>query len=257
MERAARRDIAGTPSRNIAAPHFVHFLQNHDQVANSARRPANAPADLAGPASGADGAAAARAADADAVHGAGVCGVEPVSCTSPIMNRSLAALVRTGRPEFMSQFPRLEVASTASRELADPADPKHVSCMQTRLERGGAKSRRDCDCTATCSSLRREDRVFSRQDQTGDRRLGDRAGGVRAALVRRRRRRSADAVQPGTRLRLASGRRTAGRRTADRARWQLLWSSEDPRYGGMGTPQFDEEAVARSGPHGGCVRGAS
>ncbi len=27
----------GSQSRNIAAPHFVHFLQNHDQVANSAR----------------------------------------------------------------------------------------------------------------------------------------------------------------------------------------------------------------------------
>ena len=42
----------GSQSRNIAAPHFVHFLQNHDQVANSAHGLRTHCADHAGPLSG-------------------------------------------------------------------------------------------------------------------------------------------------------------------------------------------------------------
>src|SRR5207244_5537392 len=34
---ARQGPFRGCPSRDTPAPHYVHFLQNHDQVANSAR----------------------------------------------------------------------------------------------------------------------------------------------------------------------------------------------------------------------------
>ena len=69
----------GTLARHIAAPHFVHFLQNHDQVANSAKALRTHMLTSPGRFRALIGGTAVGAADADAVHGAGVRGIESVS----------------------------------------------------------------------------------------------------------------------------------------------------------------------------------
>ncbi len=96
---------AARPPAALRRAAFVDFLENHDQVANSGRGPARAPADEPRALSRADGADAARPGHADAVPGAGVRGVKPV----PVLRRPRAASwpapIREGRAGFLAQFP--------------------------------------------------------------------------------------------------------------------------------------------------------
>ena len=62
----------GTPGLDLAADHFVLYLDNHDQVANSLDGARIAALTSPGPTAGDDGPDAARAGNADAVPGAGV-----------------------------------------------------------------------------------------------------------------------------------------------------------------------------------------
>ncbi len=71
--------IRGFPTEDIAAPHLIHYLQNHDQVANSARGYRTHLLTSPRSASCAHRPALARAGNADAVHGRRVRGVESIS----------------------------------------------------------------------------------------------------------------------------------------------------------------------------------
>jgi maltooligosyltrehalose trehalohydrolase len=148
----------------------------------------------------------------------------------------LARLVRKGRLEFLRQFPAL-AAPEMRGQLADPADPATFERSKldlTERERHAEAYALHRDLLA----LRREDTVFAAQRPGGvdGAVLGDAAfvlryfdGGGRDRLL---------VVNLGRELTLDPAPEPLLDPPAG-ARWQVRWSSEDPRYGGIGTPAVE------------------
>jgi maltooligosyltrehalose trehalohydrolase len=227
----------GHPSRDIAAPHFVHFLQNHDQVANSASGLRTHTMTTPG---------RHRALTALLLLGPQTPMLfmgQEFSASPPFLyfadhEPELAALVRTGRAEFMSQFPRL-VSFDGGAMLPDPADPETFA--RSKLDWDEAERNREVILLhSDLLRLRREDRVISRQDKTA---IEGAVIGHEALLLR-----WFDARDDDRLLIVNLGRDFDWYPLAEpliaaarERQWELLWSSEDPRYGGSGTPTFDEK----------------
>ncbi len=151
----------------------------------------------------------------------------------------LAALVRDGRREFMMQFPRLGNFDPIS-PLPDPENLQTFNAC--KLDWSECEQNRPMmDLHRDLIRLRREDSIFSRQDKSmiegavvGPEaillRLYDDAGDDLLAMFNLGR--DIDFFPLSEPLMAPPPERT----------WQLQWSSEDPRYGGMGTPPLDEKA---------------
>ena len=160
------------------------------------------------------------------------------SSTSPTTTASSAAAVREGRREFLRQFRSAARPEMQRRAAPTRRDPATFARCKLDLGERDAQHGGLTRCTATCSRLRREDPVFSRparRPACDGAVLADER--VRAALLRGRRATTGccsstsaatSICEPAPEPLLAP---PAGRA------WQLLWSSEDPRYGGDGTPR--------------------
>jgi len=225
----------GSPALDIAGHRFINYLQNHDQVANSAR--------------------------GERVH----------QITSPGRYRAMTALllltpqtpllfqgqefaastpflyfndcgpdendqVRRGRAEFLAQFRTLGTEAMRQR-LVDPCDP--VTFMRSKLDHS-ERERHVEAYTLHCDllRLRREDATLSRQI----------AAEVRGATL------AQDAfflryfppngdtrlliVNFDRDLRLPSIPHPLIAPPAD-TRWVVVWSSENPVYGGSGTADLE------------------
>ncbi len=225
----------GTMALDIAAPRFIHFIQNHDQLANSAR------------------------------------GLRIHQLTSPGRYRAMTALlllapqtpllfqgqefaastpflyfndchideahgVREGRAKFLKQFRSLATATMQAR-LPDPADPATFrrSCLDLSERERHAEAyalHRDL------LRLRREDPAFSQQDASM---VHGATLGSNAFLLR------FFGPQGQTRLLLVNFDRDLWLPSVaqpllappDGSTWEVLWSSEAPEYGGNGTPAVD------------------
>ncbi len=230
----------GTSTRGIPARHFVHFLENHDQVANSARglrlHQLTSPGRW-------------RALTALLLLGPQTPMLfqgQEFASSAPFLyfadhQQLLAAQVRKGRADFLAQFPSASTPAMRAM-LADPADP--LTFERCRLDL--SERERHADAVALHRDLlrlRRDDAVIAAQ-------------GARAAAVE-------GAVLPGSQ---AFALRMTGDEGDDRlllvnlgatrrldaapepllappagARWGVAWSSDDPRYGGPGTapPEAD------------------
>jgi maltooligosyltrehalose trehalohydrolase len=150
----------------------------------------------------------------------------------------LAALVRTGRADFMSQFPRL-TSFDRGVVLHEPADAETF----VRCKLDWSEVQRNQEILALHRDLlrlRRQDPVISRQDKSavegsviGPEALAlrwfDDGGDDRLLLLNLGR--DIDWYPIAEPLTAAPRGRT----------WQLIWSSEDLRYGGSGTPAADEK----------------
>ena len=150
----------------------------------------------------------------------------------------LARLVKKGRDEFLAQFPSLSTPEGRAH-LPDPADPETFTrCKLDWAER--ARHRYELALHRDLLRLRREDPVLAtRERQAMDGSVIDdeafairwmTAAGDRLLIVNFGHRRHVDpwpeplvATAPGT-------------------HWQALWSSDQPCYGGYGTPPLDTEA---------------
>jgi maltooligosyltrehalose trehalohydrolase len=230
----------GTSTAGIPARHFVHFLENHDQVANSAR--GLRMHQLSSPGRW-------RALTALLLLGPQTPMLfqgEEFASSAPFLyfadhEEPLAGQVRKGRAEFLAQFP--SVSTPAVRDaIADPAAPDTFArCRLDHSER-----ERHVDAVALHRDLlrlRRDDAVIARQ--------GARAAGVDGAILR-----GDDAfvlrmhgddgddrlllVNLGATLRLDAAPEPLLAPPAG-MRWSLAWSSNDPRYGGPGAahPEAD------------------
>jgi maltooligosyltrehalose trehalohydrolase len=239
----------GTPSVGIEPAAFVLFIQNHDQVANSGR------------------------------------GLRCHATTSPALNRAMTALmllapgtpmlfqgqefsasspffyfadhvseldraVRKGRARFLSQFPSLATPELQAL-LTDPgSEEAFISCKLNLTEREthapAYALHRDL------IKLRRDDPVFSSQ----------RWGGLDGAVL-------ADSafvlrffdeghndrlliVNLGMDLHLSPAPEPL-LAPPEGIRWRLLWSSEDPAYGGSGTPEPESDTGWRIPGHAALV----
>jgi maltooligosyltrehalose trehalohydrolase len=157
-------------------------------------------------------------------------------------NPDLSKQVRAGRAEFLKQFPSL-AAYEASACLPDPGDPATFErCKLDLSERG-----RHAEAYALHRDLlrlRREDSVFRAQGTGG---LDGAVLGPEAFALR------FFGADGDDRLLLVNLGRDLDLTHApepllappERCGWKVLWSSEDPRYGGSGTAVFDAEGNMR------------
>ena len=223
-----QRNPRGSSTRGFAHHRFVHFLENHDQVANlgfGERLPAvTDPGTL-------------RALTAILLlgpelpmlfHGQETGSRRPwqffVDHREPLRD-----LVRAGRAKFATQFPRLATAE-AQAALPDPcSEATFRACIldpaERRLDNPSVALHRDL------LRLRRDDPAFVE---------GELAGAVLADRVVALR-----WFHPaGDRLMLVNLGATFAPVVVpepllappDETGWAMIWSSEHPRYGGHGTP---------------------
>jgi maltooligosyltrehalose trehalohydrolase len=223
----------GTSTRGVPPAAFVNFIENHDQLANSG-----------------DG-SRLHARTAPALYRAMTALMllmpgtpmlfqgQEFGATAPFLyfadlSAELAESVRSGRAEFVSQFPSLATAPM-QRRLPVPSDPDTFARCRldwSERERHGAQLRLHRDLLA----LRRRETAFRQQ----------RPGGVDGAVLRDRLfilRFMTDApgderlliVNFGTDVTAGS---FAEPLTAppDGYDWAMTWSSESPDYGGLGAP---------------------
>ena len=228
----------GTPSRGLTQLHFVNYIQNHDQVANST---AGARVHkLASP-------GRCRAMTALLLLAPGTPMLfqgEEFASSKPFYyfadhNPELAKTVQQGRSEFLSQFRSL-ATSEAYKALPDPGNP--ATFQKCKLD--FAERERHADhyrLHKDLLRLRREDAVFRRQGRAGL----DGAVLAGEAFVLRYFGEDGDdrllIVNMGRDLHLDPAPEPLLAPPLGQ-RWQLLWASEDIRYGGSGSyhPESEE-----------------
>jgi maltooligosyltrehalose trehalohydrolase len=237
----------GTPALDLLPAAFVSYLENHDQVANSAfgRRLHQ----LASP-------AAHRAMTAWLLLGPATPMLfqgQEYSSSKPFLffadhNPELAQAVGKGRVEFLAQFPSL-TDDRVVRALAPPAAEETFQAC--KLDPGERERHREayalhCDLLG----LRRDDPVLAR---AGTYRPEGAVLGERAFLLRYLDARHGDRlliVNLGCDLDFSPVREPLAAPPRD-ARWRVVWSSEAPQYGGQGAPPLNLDGPWRL--PGGCA----
>jgi maltooligosyltrehalose trehalohydrolase len=232
---AWQKQRRGTPTLGLPPAAFVHFLENHDQVANSFRGSRRHQQGSPG---------RHRALTAVLLLGPATPMLfqgQEFSASAPFLyfadhQPELAMAVRKGRGEFLTQFPSLASPETQAL-LPDPADPATFERCKldfSERERHAPAYALHRDLLA----LRRADPVFSAQ----------RPGGFDGAVLGP----EAFALRffgeaGDDRLLLVNLGPDLDRRSVPEplvappagTRWAVRWSSEDPRYGGCGSLPVD------------------
>jgi maltooligosyltrehalose trehalohydrolase len=234
-----QRKSRGTPAWGLAPCQFVNFLQNHDQVANSVRGRRAHELTSAG---------RWRAMTALLLLLPGTPLLfqgQEFSASAPFLyfadhEPDLAAAVKHGRAQFLSQFPSV-VDFLARAQLDDPgAERTFTQCKLDFAERAthaGAYA-----LHADLLQMRRDDVAFRRQA----------AGSVDGAVLSSRafalRFFANDHVDDRV---LIVNLETDLRRQSFaepllapplHREWMVRWSSEDPKYGGAGTGEVRPES---------------
>jgi maltooligosyltrehalose trehalohydrolase len=222
----------GTPALDRPAWQFLHFLENHDQVANSAA--GRRLSELASPGQ-------LRALTALLLLGPATPLLfqgQEIGATSPFVyfahhEPELARQVLAGRQEFLNQFERYRSPAVASRQRDPAAQSTFEACKLAYDET--ERSEQFLALHRDLLTLRRNDPAIASQGEFGldgatlnDRVLILRFSGVDDRLL---------VVNLGTDVNLATASEPLVAPPAG-ARWHILWSSEDPAYGGSGTPAW-------------------
>jgi maltooligosyltrehalose trehalohydrolase len=241
-----RRGTAGLDMHPAA---FVTFIQNHDQIANSAYgtrcHALTSPGKL-------------RAFTTLMLLTPGTPMLfqgQEFAASSPFLffadhGAELAKQIRQGRAEFLAQFPSLATPEMQKR-FADPCDPATFErCKLDHAERG--IHREIYDLHRDLLKLRREEPAFRAQKPhsvdgavlSGEafvlRFFGD-AGDHRLLIV-----------NLGFDLHFDPAPEPLLAPPAD-SEWTTLWSSENPKYGGAGTPPLDGDENWRIPGHAAVV----
>jgi maltooligosyltrehalose trehalohydrolase len=234
-----QRNRRGTPCLDLSSRHFVVFLQNHDQIANSLRghrlHQLTSPAKL-------------RALTTlTLLHPSTpmLFQGEEFAASAPFLyfadhSAELNGLIRQGRSKFLSQFRSLQsIPEDESRlVLADPADPKTFErCKLDFTER--EKNRHIHGLYRDLLRLRREDKTISEPSHLDGAVLSPDAfvlryfsstGDDRLLLVNLGRDLH---LNPAPEPLLAPPANSG---------WRVLWSSESIDYGGSGAPPLETTA---------------
>jgi maltooligosyltrehalose trehalohydrolase len=229
----------GTPGLDINPAAFVTFIQNHDQVANSAY--GKRCHELVSPGK-------FRAITALTLLAPGTPMLfqgQEFGASSPFLffadhGSKLNQKIRQGRAEFLAQFPSLATPEMQGR-FADPGDP--ATFERCKLDHSERTSHREIyDLHRDLLKLRREEPVFRAQKLRGLdgavlssdafvlRFFGD-DGGVQGddrLLL----------VNLGLDLHLDPAPEPLLAPPAD-SEWTTQWSSENPKYGGIGMAPLD------------------
>ncbi len=227
----------GTSAIGLPATAFISFLQNHDQVANSAT--GERIDRLTSPGKLRAMTALWLLAPQTPLFFQG----QEFAATSPFLffadySGELGAAVARGRAKFLSQFPNLG-APEAQRNLPNPTDP--ATFRRCKLDLNERQSHRPIyNLHADLLRLRREDPVFAQQRPD---RIDGVTLGADGLLLRYFGENGDDRLllvnfggdflySPAPQPLLAP---PAG------YSWASLWSSEDLRYGGVGTAPIETD----------------
>lgn len=235
----------GTPAFDLPAHAFIQFLQNHDQVANSAR--GQRLHELTSPGRYRALTALMLLTPCTPLLFQG----QEFAAASPFLyfashGGELDELVRSGRHEFLTQFPNMASAD-GGKLPATPADEetfRRCKLDHADRERNAHMLRLHRDLLR----LRREDPVFAAQDAG---RLQGAVLGPEAFLLRFFGEGGDDRlliINLGPTLPLLPmPEPLLG--PPEGQRWKLLWHSEDPRYHGNGMAEPDGEHSWRLPAH--------
>jgi maltooligosyltrehalose trehalohydrolase len=227
----------GHPTQGLPPAAFINFLENHDQIANLGR--GQRLRELCHP-------GAYRAMTALLLLGPQTPllfqGQEYGATTRFTFfadhEEPLASAVKKGRFEFLAQFPSMASVETQAR-LPDPGDPAvFEACRLDPAER--ERHRALYDLHRDLLRLRREDPVFRAQAADGL------DGAVLSDEVFALRYAGADGgrlllLNLGRDLHLSPVPEPLLAPPTDRV-WELLWSSEHPRYDGLGGQALESAA---------------
>jgi maltooligosyltrehalose trehalohydrolase len=227
----------GTPAFGLPRPAFVNFIQNHDQVANSAQGLRSHQITSPG---------RYRAMTALILLGPGTPMLfqgQEFAASSPFLffadhGEELAPKVRAGRREFLAQWRTLAQPEwdTCFAEPADPATFERCKLDDRERDAHGPAWRLHRDLLR----VRREDEVLSRQAERG---LDGAVLGTDAFVLRAFGEGGLDRlilVNFGRDLHLDPAPEPLLAPPEGRE-WRVLWSSEDRAYGGCGTLPPDTE----------------
>jgi maltooligosyltrehalose trehalohydrolase len=230
-----QRNRRGTPTFGLAPQVFVNFIQNHDQIANSARG-------LRAHLLTSPGRLRALTALMLLLPGTPMLFMgQEFASSAPFHyfadhEEGLAEKVRRGRAEFLAQFRSIATRETRTR-LPDPADP--ATFERCKLDFSERESHREMyGLHRDLLRLRREDAVFSAQEPRG---LDGAVLSAQAFVLRFFGRETQDrllVVNLGSDLSLNPAPEPLLAPPPGKV-WRTLWSSEDYRYGGTGTPRLE------------------
>jgi len=238
----------GLPTTGLHPANFVNYLQNHDQIANSLRgirlHELTSPGLL-------------RAMTALLLLGPGTPMLfqgQEFTASAPFLyfadhNPELAKLVAKGRRQFLEQFPSI-ARPESTPHLANPELEKTFQKCKlnfTERERHASNYALHRDLL----KLRREDPVFRNPKPGG---VDGAVLGTEAFVLRFF---GPDGDDRLVLVNLGSDLQLAGipeplLAPVEDASWKLIWSSEDPGYGGFGTPP-PQEGNWRAPGHGTVV----
>lgn len=245
----------GTPGLDLSPASFISFIQNHDQVANSGRglrvHQLTSPGRY-------------RALTALLLLGPATPMLfqgQEFAASTPFLyfadhNEGLAGRVRDGRAEFLAQFTSLATPEMRAR-LPDPCDIE--TFRRSQLDLTERQSHVEAYALhRDLLRLRRGDPVFSAPRVRG---VDGAVLDSEAFVLRFFSARSHDEdrlliVNLGMDLSLHPAPEPLLAPPDDRA-WALLWSSEDPRYGGQGTTPPESEEGWRLPGHAALVMRAA
>ena len=161
------------------------------------------------------------------------------SCSLRIMNPELAKLVQEGRNEFLKQWRSLKLPEMRS---ALPIRPRRATFERCKLDLDEVETAPQLYALhRDLLRLRRQDPVLSRQGSDGldGAVLGDQCFLVRYFSPLHERDRLL-LVNLGTDLQLNPSPEPLLAPPPAMA-WEKFWSTDDPEYGGCGTPPLDTE----------------
>jgi maltooligosyltrehalose trehalohydrolase len=239
----------GSSTTGIEPARFVTYLQNHDQVANSARgarlHALTSPGRF-------------RAITALLLLAPGTPMLfqgQEFAASTPFLffadhKPELARNVRRGRAEFLDQFPSIATPEIRTR-LADPAAREtFAACVLDCSER--ERHAELYVLHADLLHIRREDLVFRAQGAHG---VDGAVLGPDAFVLRLFGPAGEDrllVVNLGDELSLAPAPEPLLAPPEGR-HWEISWSSEHPRYGGSGGAPLDGEERWRLAAHAACI----
>lgn len=236
----------GTQGLDVNPAAFVTFIENHDQVANSAYgkrcHALSSPGKL-------------RAITALMLLAPGTPMLfqgQEFGASSPFLffadqNPELNRQIRQGRAEFLAQF-RSIATPDVQKLLADPGDP--ATFERCKLDHSERETHRELyDLHRDLLKLRREEPVFRAQKRHG---LDGAVLSSEAFLLRYFGDDGDDrllVVNLGVDLHLDPAPEPLLAPPAD-SEWAVLWSSENPKYGGIGAPSLDSRSGWEVPPKG-------
>jgi maltooligosyltrehalose trehalohydrolase len=244
---AWQKQPRGTPAFDLPRSRFVAYLQNHDQIANSARGLRGH--QLASPGGWRAMTAHFLLSPAIPLLFQG----QEFSASSPFVffadhQGDLGRLVREGRHQFLTQFPSVAEPSMRSR-LPDPGDPETFRrCVLDHAER--ERHHEAVALHRDLLGLRRAHPAFANPDCIDAAALGDDIWVVRHFCAEQRDylvivNLGRDKVYPTISEPLFA--------PVEGRAWRLLWSSEHPDYGGAGILDPIADGIWRIAGHAATV----